>query len=113
MSSCRSPAPSQRICRRARQSPNQTRGRVIKVDVTADALLHHRADDRAAEAATFWWRYGGPVALSPAHHESVALKPSAYVDAAGIHRQRTIFAGVGCELIKGETDGLCTSGIQT
>ena len=47
--------PLQRVGRRARQSPNQTRGRAIKLDLTADALLYHRVDDGAAEAVALWW----------------------------------------------------------
>jgi hypothetical protein len=42
--------PLQRICSRAGQAPHNTRWSVVKLDLTVDCLLHHRVDDRGAEA---------------------------------------------------------------
>src|SRR6266446_3069333 len=67
--------PLQRIRSRAGQVPHNTRGDVIKLDLTVDCLLHHRVDDRAAEATPFRLRHGRPFALSPAHSEDIAVKP--------------------------------------
>jgi hypothetical protein len=41
-----------------------------------------------------------------------ARKPPAYVDPAGVHRQRAVFAGIGCQLMEREADRLCTSSFQ-
>src|SRR5260370_42174403 len=75
----------QRVRRPARQAPGHARGSVIKLNLTADAQLRHRVDDRAAEATALWWRHARPVALSPAHRERIALKPPSHVDPAGVH----------------------------
>ena len=45
--------PLQCVRRRAGEAPHQSGGSVIKLDITADGLLHHRLDDRSAEALPF------------------------------------------------------------
>ncbi len=87
--------PFQRVPYRAGQSPHQTRGSVVKPDLTAHGPPRHRVDDRGAEAPPLRRRHGRSVTFSPAHGEDIAIKPPAHVDTADVHRQRAVFAGIG------------------
>jgi len=46
-------APLQRMVQPGKSSSTQHPRDVIKLDLTVDCLLHHRVDDRAAEATPF------------------------------------------------------------
>src|SRR5262245_35123348 len=93
--------------------PRHACRRVFKLNLTIDGLLRHRFDDRAAEAPPIRRSYRRAVALNPAHREEIAVKPPVDVNAAGIHRERAVFAGVGRELMEGHADGLRRGSVQT
>src|SRR5258707_8881360 len=92
--------PFQRIRNRAGQVPHNTRGSEIKLHVTVEGPVHHRVDDRAAEASPLRRRHGRSVALSPAHRKDIAVKTPTYVDTARVHRKRAVLAGIGGKLVQ-------------
>jgi hypothetical protein len=102
----------ERVCRWTGQSPHDTRGSIVKLDFTAHAHLRHGLDDGGAEPAAFRWPHGRAVALRPVYRENVTFRPPAYVDAAGIGRERAVFAGIGRKLMNCKTDGLSSSCVQ-
>jgi hypothetical protein len=103
----------QRVCRWTDQSPHYTRGSIVKLDCTAHAHLRHGLDDGGAEPAAFRRPHGRAVALRPVYRENVTFRPPADVDAAGIGRERAVFAGIGRKLMNCKTDGLSSSCVQT
>ena len=58
---------------------------------------------------TFRRRYQRPLALGPAHGESVVDSPPGDINASFIRRECSVFSGVGSELVEREPDGLCGS----
>jgi hypothetical protein len=85
----------QRIRRRTDQLPFQTRGRVLKLDLSIESSLHYRVDDRVAKTAALWRSHGRSVALRSTHREDITFKLPIHVNAAGICREYAVFSGIG------------------
>src|SRR5215470_6180107 len=84
----------------------------MKVDRTIYAVLRHRLYNHITETALLRLQHGRPAALGPAHGEGVAVDAPADIHTTRTRRQRTVFAGIGGELVEGEPDGLRGSRIK-
>jgi hypothetical protein len=73
------------------------------LDFAAESPLHHRVDDRRAEALALRRSHGRSAALGPTHREGIAVNPPTHLDTTGTCRQCTVFAGVGRKLMECET----------
>src|SRR5262249_10333974 len=97
----------------ASQAPCQSRGSVVELNLAAERLSSHRADDRAAEAFTLWRSHGWSVALGPVDGARPLFRMTAHSDAARFRQEFALFASLCRKLLKCEANRLGSDRIQT
>src|SRR5262249_60601937 len=84
---------------------------VVKLARTAQAAFRHPFHDRCAKPTPLRRRHGRSIAFCPAHGQGVAVAPPADINATSIVRERSVFPGIGGELVEREADGLSTNSV--